>query len=146
MKKIRNILIAAVLTTATAIFLKWFLFELDVFLHPPHDRVSGVLTMLRTAQHAFYAEQGYYAEDIAMLGVPLPESKFFIYRIPALNDTSFTISAVVVKRYRKTIVGDSLSIDHLGCRTASGWLKKVLPDWSRERQRPSAEPGGGQAF
>jgi len=131
MKKHKGVFIAAALMAVIILFFKWFLLELDIFLHPPHARVPAVLTMLYTAQQVYYADQGYYAEDVARLGVPLPESKFFLYRIPVLTDTSFTISAVVIKKYRKTKIGDSLGINEQGHRSASGWLKKVLPDWNK---------------
>jgi hypothetical protein len=131
MKKQIIIFITVALVTVIILFFKWFLLELDIFLHPPHARVPAVLTMLYTAQQVFYADQGYYAEDLARLGVPVPESKFYLYRIPVSTDTSFTISAVVIKEYRKTKIGDSLGINEQGHRSASGWLKKVLPVWNK---------------
>ncbi|MBD3420025.1 MAG: prepilin-type N-terminal cleavage/methylation domain-containing protein [Chitinivibrionales bacterium] len=100
---------------------------------------TTILTSIFTAEEAFKAEIGTYADEFGeetgagQLGIvdPSSQSKWFTYSWPAAaTATSYEAQADVAQDFGKVEAGtDNATIDNDGDKTVTNELGKLAPNW-----------------
>jgi prepilin-type N-terminal cleavage/methylation domain-containing protein len=92
------------------------------------------LAGMYTGEMAYQAERGAYATTLAHLKdsgcIDVPgTSRWFLYRIPRANSTSFIASAKINTIFGAASASDSAAIDQTNAKSATAALQKYCPNW-----------------